>query len=84
MAYKNSSSKTNGRATAMENGHPTSAPVAKDIVARSVRRIFVLVVGSRKYAKPMQLRYMANEEGRKAVFKSGGYSYGKCYTQLTN
>lgn len=65
--YKHSSSNTNGAATAIENGHPTSAPVANATVANNVRLLFLLVVGSMKCAKAMTLKYMAKDEGRKAM-----------------
>lgn len=65
--YKNSSSNTNGTATAIKNGQPTSAPVANATVANNVRLLFLLVVGSMKCAKAMTLKYMAKDEGRKAM-----------------
>ena len=82
--YRNSSSKTNGIATASANGHPTIAPVANASVAKRVRRKFVLVGTSSESAKATEFAYIANDDGRKA---SRGHQehpltrYGKRHSQ---
>ena len=66
VPYKNSSSKTNGIATASENGHPTIAPVANASVLNIVRRTFLLLVGSMECEKAIAFAYIANDDGRNA------------------
>ena len=66
VPYKNSSSKTNGIATASENGHPTIAPVANANVLIIVRRKFLLLAGSIECEKAIAFAYMANDDGRNA------------------
>ena len=66
VPYKNSSSKTNGMATASENGHPTIAPVANARVLIIVRRKFRLLTGSIEFEKASAFAYMANDDGRNA------------------
>lgn len=69
-----SSSKTKGIARANAKGHPTMAPVAKHIVAMSVRRLFRKFAGSIAYEKANMLRYIANEEGRSAAGCRQGFT----------
>ena len=66
VPVKNSSSKTNGTATASAKGQPTIAPVAKARVAKSVRRMLLLLGGSIAYAIARVLAYIAKDEGRNA------------------
>ena len=65
--YRNNSSRTNGMATAIANGHPTIAPVANARVVNRVRRMFLLLAGSSAKAKATALAYMAKEDGKNAV-----------------
>jgi len=64
----NNSSKTKGRDRASAKGHPTIAPVAKRMVTNKVLCLFFIVDGWRAYANASVVAYIANEEGKKAVW----------------
>jgi hypothetical protein len=62
----NSSSKTNGIASARAKGHPTIAPVAYRRVTRKVRRLSSMLGGASANVNARVLAYMAKVDGRKA------------------
>jgi hypothetical protein len=65
---RNNSSNTKGSDSASAKGHPTMAPVAKSIVTNKVLCLFFTVDGSSAYANASVVAYIANEEGKKAVW----------------
>lgn len=65
-AQRKSSSTTKGIERARENGQPTIAAVAKQVVTSSVRWGFLELDGSMLNADARVTKYIAKEDGRNA------------------